>query len=53
MMLGASKQRGYVISKYTTQIFSAETELLHSTECPYSQSDEAGIISKQKNYPIG
>jgi hypothetical protein len=52
MKLGASKQRGYVASKYTTKIFSAQTELPHNTECPCNQSEEAGVISKQKNYPI-
>jgi hypothetical protein len=50
--LSASEQRGYVASKYTTKIFSANTELLHNTEHPYNQSEEAGIISKQKDYPI-
>lgn len=50
--LSTSEQRGYVASKYTTKIFSAWTELLHSTEYPYNQSEGAGIIFKQKDYSI-
>jgi hypothetical protein len=53
MKFSANEQRGcYVVSKYTTKIFSVQTELLHNTEHPYNQSEDAGVISKQKNYPL-